>query len=140
MIFLCGCGGEPRPADLPALHPCFITINVDGKPLEGASVDLHAETPSKWFAFGITNQNGLAVMKTQSKYLGVISGKYVVTVIKEGNDPNWTADPDRPDLDIPVVSFVAAQYADPTRSPLQCVVEEGKNQFQFNLEPPNEGK
>jgi hypothetical protein len=131
-----GCGGESRPADLPSLYPCSITITLDGKPLDNAAVNLNSVEQSKWFAFGITDQNGVVTMNTQTKYPGVASGEYTVTVTKEAGDPNWTPDPAKPEVGAPVILFVGVKYANKDTSPLHCTVKEGSNQFEFSVEKP----
>lgn len=82
-----GCSGEDRPVGLPDLAPVTIIIVQDGKPLEGASVQLISEdASSKWATGGSTNALGEAILMTQGKYEGAPAGKYKVTVDKITND------------------------------------------------------
>jgi hypothetical protein len=84
-----GCG-EKLPPGLPKLNPCSITIMQEGKPLAGATVSLHSEDSSlvQWNPVGITDQNGVCVLRTQGKYSGAASGMFKVTVSKIETEPS----------------------------------------------------
>ncbi len=78
-----GCGGPKKPADLPELFPCSITIIQDGQPLEGASVQLNDPSSSSRFVVGgTTDEKGVAVIRTDGQYPGAPVGKYKVLVSK----------------------------------------------------------
>lgn len=87
-----GCGGPKKPADLPELYPCKITIIQDGQPLEGASVSLNDPSNASRFVMGYqTDAKGVADLHTDGKYQGVPAGKYKVLVHKvymPESDPN----------------------------------------------------
>jgi len=79
-----GCS-EQKPDGLPTLYPVALKFTQDGKPCEGASVTLIAETPgtqTNWIVGGSTDATGTAVLKTYGKYPGVPEGKYKVVVSK----------------------------------------------------------
>lgn len=78
---LLGCGGEKKPADLPELFPTKVTIIQDGKPLEGASVTLNNDQ-TRFMVGGITNETGVAELKTEGKWKGAPAGHYKVLVSK----------------------------------------------------------
>ena len=83
-ISITGCGNDTsRPADLPPLFPCEITITQEGTPLAGATVALEAfgGTGSVYHPAGITDESGKAVMSTYG-FNGVPAGTYKVTVRK----------------------------------------------------------
>ena len=78
-----GCGGKKKPADLPPLYPCEITVIQDGKPLEGATVSLNADGTSLRFTVAAkTDKVGVAKIKTDIDWLGAPVGKYKVCIRK----------------------------------------------------------
>ncbi len=77
-----GCKDKSRPADLPEdMSPCEITITQEGKPLAGATVDLQYTTNVKYNTSGVTDENGVAMMKTYG-YAGAQQGTAKVRVDK----------------------------------------------------------
>jgi hypothetical protein len=79
-----GCGGPKKPADLPDLYPVKITVIQDGKPLEGASVQLNDPSLAIRFVMGgKTDAQGVAEIKTDAQFPGAPVGKFKVTVSKE---------------------------------------------------------
>ena len=77
-----GCKDKSRPADLPDdMSPCEITITQDGTPLAGATVDLQYTTNVKYNTSGVTDENGVAIMKTYG-YAGAQQGTAKVRVDK----------------------------------------------------------
>lgn len=84
VVLALGCTqGPPRPADMPSLYPCQVKVIQDGKPLEGASVSLTAKDGNVRFTTaGITDKNGIAVIKTDINWEGVPEGKFYVCVSK----------------------------------------------------------
>lgn len=77
-----GCSGGPKkPADMPELTPCTITVTYKGEPVEGASVLLSPQS-GKYSAAGTTDASGNAVMKTDGNYEGVVAGEFLATVTK----------------------------------------------------------
>ena len=77
-----GCNGKKKPADLPALYPCQITVMQDGKPLEGALVRLHSDKSLRFTTSGVTDNQGVANIKTDVSWPGAPEGKYKVCVQK----------------------------------------------------------
>ncbi|MDR1493158.1 MAG: carboxypeptidase-like regulatory domain-containing protein [Planctomycetaceae bacterium] len=83
-FLFCGCGDSTRPADLPKLYSCKITVIQGGKPLEDATVTLLAKTPSKYgVSSATTDVSGTAVLCTYG-FNGVPVGEYGVTITKIG--------------------------------------------------------
>lgn len=83
-LSIAGCtGNDGRPADLPPLFPCEITITQEGNPLVGATVGLESigESQGTYFPAGITDDRGKTVLSTYG-YDGAPAGKYKVTVRK----------------------------------------------------------
>ncbi|MDR2117367.1 MAG: hypothetical protein LBP87_13400 [Planctomycetaceae bacterium] len=118
---------------MPSLQPCTITVLVDGKPLTNASVHCQPNDNGKWYGSGTTNESGTAKILTLSRYPGLATGDYVVSVIKRIPDPNWVP---KPEKGHPTVSVVDEKFGDETTSPLKCTVTTGKNQFQLEVTTP----
>lgn len=79
-----GCAGEKTPPDMPKIYPTTITITQAGAPCPGASVQLMKKDDLnyKWFAGGVTDDNGVCVIRTLGKYLGAPEGDFNVVVYK----------------------------------------------------------
>ncbi|MDR0338341.1 MAG: carboxypeptidase-like regulatory domain-containing protein [Planctomycetaceae bacterium] len=125
-----GCGKEKLPADIPSLHPCQITVQMKGSPLEGATVSLLPEQ-GKWGAAGITNTQGIAELRTRN-YRGVAEGHYKITVskIQVGTSPGTDEG-----SAIPPTALVNETFSNPEKTPLTCEIKPGKNSFDFVVEP-----
>ncbi|GHT30447.1 hypothetical protein FACS1894214_0330 [Planctomycetales bacterium] len=78
--------GPKRPADLPALTPCVISVTFGGEIMDGVGVLLTPEDKqvNKWSAGGKTNAEGKATMITSSVFEGVVPGHYIVSFKKSG--------------------------------------------------------
>jgi hypothetical protein len=87
-ILILGCSSQQLPDDLPKLYPCKITVTQNEKPLTGASVLLHLTDSSagnggkSWIPMGLTDENGVAVIKTNARYGGAPLGNYKILVNK----------------------------------------------------------
>jgi len=83
LVCFSGCGGKQKPTDLPPLFPVKITVIQDGKPLEKAVVSLSADgTKVRFTIGGITDQNGVATLKTDGEWPGAPAGKYKICINK----------------------------------------------------------
>jgi len=85
-VLVCiGCSREDRPADLPTLYPVTLTILLDGQPLEGALVVLHAEEESiaKWTVGGYSDDSGKVTIVTHGQFHGSPAGTFKVCVSKQ---------------------------------------------------------
>lgn len=106
ILAFCGCGGEKTPPDMPKLQPTSITIVQEGTPVEGASVQLQKkdDLAYKWFAGGVTDAQGVCVIRTLGKYNGAPEGDFQVVVYKttrtesetRKNQPSPPQDPEGP--------------------------------------------
>lgn len=76
-----GCGGTERPDGLPDLVPYSVKVTYKGANVDGANV-LFSPTSGEYSAAGTTDQEGVAVMKTDGQYAGVPVGEYRVSVTK----------------------------------------------------------
>lgn len=75
-----GCG-EGKPAHIPDLVPYSVKITHNGSPVDGAKVIL-SPASGTFSAAGDTDANGVAVLKTEGQYEGVVPGEYMVSVTK----------------------------------------------------------
>jgi hypothetical protein len=85
VLLLTGCHWRAkRPADLPELIPCTISVTFGGEVMEGVGVMLIPENKqvNKWAAGGKTNHEGKATMVTSSVFGGVVPGNYIVSFKK----------------------------------------------------------
>lgn len=84
-----GCGGSAKPADLPKLYPCKITVIQDNKPLEGAIIAVQNDLG--FVIAGKTDAKGVAIMTVDGRWPGVPEGEHLVTISKvvapESNTP-----------------------------------------------------
>jgi hypothetical protein len=132
ILFLSSCGGSKKPDGLPDLYPCQIKITINNAPLEGAVVSLSGND-GRWPGNGFTDQQGVAVIKTHGQFVGVAEGTYKVTVSKvlspppTGKDEGSTEEPKL---------LVNPKYVTPEKTPLDCTVKPGINNFEFNVEVP----
>jgi hypothetical protein len=80
LLNLSGCSPS-RPSDLPKLVNVTLTITQEGKPLSGAMVNLdRTEQDGIYSAGGTTDENGVCLLYTHSKYKGAPLGKYKVRI------------------------------------------------------------
>ncbi|GHT27924.1 hypothetical protein FACS18942_07840 [Planctomycetales bacterium] len=124
ILLLSGCGGVERPADMPQLYPCEITVTAEGTPLAGATIGLYSAVPDfKWTIGGLTNEQGKAVVTTHGKYSGVPAGEYTVTVEKLEPEPY---DAEKPPAQIKIYTLTNPEYTDKDKSPLKLTVQKKK--------------
>jgi hypothetical protein len=93
---ICGCGGGiPVPDDMPAPQETIIKVTSEGQPLSDASVTLMpTDATSRWYAGAVTDSSGNAIIYTQSKYRGAVTGKYKITIVKRETTPSTVVFPD----------------------------------------------
>ena len=140
LFFGCSHGGVPK--DFPPLHPCVITVIQDGAPLEGASVSLKPLQSSAMSASGITDAEGIAVMKVQAAYDGVPEGNYKVLIVKQTRERNPAVkDADSReevsaefrDREYIVTDFVHPKFGNAAQTPLEIQIQSGKNEHTFEV-------
>jgi hypothetical protein len=132
ILFLPGCGGAKKPDGLPELHPCHITITLNGVPLDGAIVSLSGND-GRFPGNGFTDKQGIAVIRTRGQFIGVAEGTYKVTVSKIQSPPSTGKDEGSTEEPKPLVN---PKYASSTTTPLECIVKSGNNNFEFKVEAP----
>ena len=135
-IVLClafvGCGGEPRPDGFPKLYPVSLTFIQEGEPVADAAVILLPQDDNRWSSGGATDANGVAVLRTHGRFLGVPVGKYKVMVTKQEIVPIGATTPD------PLGAYgltnsydlINPDFFNPNRTPFEIEVVSGRNQFE----------
>lgn len=148
-LFVTGCG-EKLPPDLPKLHPASVRITLDGVPLKKAIVTLTPDhsTPgqSNLPVTGVTDDQGVAVLKTNGRYNGSPAGKYKVCVSKsaaiEGRTSKTPPPADPKELarynkkvedERNFVNAIAEEYSAPGKTVLELEIVDGKNSFSFDV-------
>ena len=140
-LFILGCG-----PDLPSTIPVTGTITLDGKPVEGATVNFLSEEGSVT-ASGTTDASGKYSLKTfvGDQYVdGAVIGKHLVAVVKTESDGQTISDPkefmanmaSNPAItsEFKAKNLVPAKYNNPTMSQLKAeVTEAGPNDFPYEL-------
>ena len=121
-----GCSrGPKRPADMPKLTPCIISVSFGGETMQGVSVYLTPEDKqaNPWGAGGLTDANGKAVLKTDSAFEGVVPGNYIVSFRKLAEPVDMNTPP----------SLIPAKYS-LGKSQETIIVTQGQKEYIFDLE------
>jgi hypothetical protein len=121
LILLTGCiGNDSRPAEMPKLVSCTVTILSEGQALADVDVAFHSDDPNfRWGASATTDANGVAKMVTYGRYFGVAEGEYAVTVSKLERE---TFNPEHPPKQVKVFTLTDIQYTNPKTTPLKIKV------------------
>lgn len=135
LALLCftGCFGEKRPADFPDIYPCEIKLVQENQPLTGASIVLSSgqQDLDRWAVSGITDENGLAQIRTNGKYVGAPAGKFTVCVSKDEITEGEEKIIGGEKVKVNQKKFLLVEkiYSDPAASPLKIEIEKKKNHF-----------
>lgn len=144
VVLLSGCGNEQqRPADLPALYPCTVTVLQDGKPLSGGMVQFGSvDTNFKWSVFAQLDTEGKGKVFTQGLYPGAPEGEYKVMLSKTETVTEEVGPPVRQNVNEQMVmvtptvdtifSLVEKQYTKAETTPLSITIGKKKNDHQFD--------
>jgi len=100
-MLIIGCGKSTMPPDMPKLYPAQLTLTQGGKPFEDVMVIAsHKDAASHYSSGGISDANGIVVLRTHGKYSGVPEGTYALALSKretviEGSQTTqfWVIDP-----------------------------------------------
>ncbi|MDR0337995.1 MAG: carboxypeptidase-like regulatory domain-containing protein [Planctomycetaceae bacterium] len=133
--FLLGCNHSRRPAGLPVLHPCAITVTQNGEPVADVSVQLVSKEESVWSVTGTTDTSGNAVLVTFGQFRGAPVGDYKVVLSKRLMETNTSASEYVSDI-TQVYSLIDVKYTDSETSPLEMSVEKGRNAMSFEIGSP----
>lgn len=115
LIATAGCGATPQDAPAVPLHPVTGTVNLDGKPIAGAKVVLHAidgSKPGDITPTGVTEENGTFEISSYQPKDGAPEGSWSVTVSWPEILPGGGSDPEYGRERLPL------KYQDPNKSGL----------------------
>jgi hypothetical protein len=151
LLPLGGCGPS-LPEGARPTKPVSVTVTYNGNPVEGAIVAFISEESDPVGAYGQTDAQGVAKMKTYVEGDGAVLGKHKVTITKteteggtatgqsaESIDPAQSAenyDPAElsPGYVPPTVRYLIPQkYTSADTSGLTAEVTSGSKEFQFDL-------
>jgi hypothetical protein len=150
--FIAGCGGDPRPAGMPKLFPVSIVVTQEGQPLAGAMVQLTTEAPElmRWGPTGITDADGIAVMRTDGRYAGAPLGTFSVVVSKREKEPHpnpeWGKLPtENPNFQryvaeearLKVINYVEPQYSSIADTPLKVEITANVKTYTVDVGKPS---
>ncbi|MDR1270516.1 MAG: hypothetical protein LBK82_13420 [Planctomycetaceae bacterium] len=130
-----GCNQSQRPAGLPPLHPCTITVTQNGVPVNDVSVQLLSKEESIWPVTGITDVSGNAVLVTYSRFQGVPIGDYTVVLSKRLTETNTSVNESVSGI-TQVYSVIDNKYTTAETSSLEISVKKGRNTMSFDIGSP----
>jgi hypothetical protein len=143
VLALAGCSGDGGPANRRPTKPVKVTVTYKGAPVENATVTFINQEGDSAPAFGRTDAQGVAKMKTYVEDDGAVLGAHKVTIIKsEAQGGGSAASQDSPDYvppgpggtPLPVVKhMIPEKYASPTAGLTAEVKDSGPNEFTFDL-------
>lgn len=139
-----GCGGAD--VGFPS-QPVGGVVLFKGQPVEGATVSFSPDSGGEGTvgvpAVGQTGADGTfslrALQSGRPVTAGTAVGQYIVTVVKQQipamSDPEFVKNPPPviPPEMLEPKDLLPAVYRSATKSPLRAEVQEGKNQFRFEL-------
>ncbi len=132
-----GCSkGPKKPADLPKLYPATVKVVYDdGTPVAEAMVTLVKAdgTSSPWNLTGVTDAQGVLVMKTHGNWDGAPAGDYQGMVTKEISEKEAPTEAGGSVKIKGITNYVDKMYGDPVKSGLVAKVVEGENNFEFKV-------
>lgn len=126
LLWFTGCKrGPKRPADLPKLTPCTISVTFGGQKVDGVGILLLPEDPqaNRWSASGRTDVEGKAKMITSSVFEGVVPGSYMISFQKNAEQIGTEPPP----------SVIPDKYT-PGKSKEKIAVSENQKEYSFELE------
>lgn len=151
LCILSGCKQQPRPAGLPTLYPCEITITQENQPLEEADVRLLLENgTTEWVTSGKTNARGVAKLSTQAHFAGAPAGTFKVLVSKNVPAPSKYPTPAKDasteewtewrgkivSETCPLIRHVKPEFDDAGQTPHSITISKGKNNAVFDVGEP----
>ena len=140
-VALAGCGSG-APAGARPTKPVKVTVTYNGKPVDNAVVTFFIQGGEPAPAYGKTDAQGVAKMKTYVEGDGAVLGKHKVTILKSetvGETPS--VDQNSPDYKPPtgnepppvIKPLVPVKYTNPATTDLVVEVTGGPNDFKLDL-------
>ena len=141
---LAGCSGDGGPANRQPTKPVKVTVNYKGQPVADAVVTFINQEGEAAPAYGKTDAQGMAKMKTYVEGDGAVLGQHKVTITKTetvgGGSTALQSSPDYvppPEGGAPLPtakSLIPEKYGLLATSNLTAEVKsDGKNEFTFDL-------
>jgi hypothetical protein len=137
-LMVVGCQPDTRPPGAKPTKPVTVKVTYKGTPVEGATISFLADPA----AYGRTDAQGQAKMKTYVEGDGAIIGTHKVTIIKAEAAVDNSADVATteyapPDPNAPAAeakNLIPAKYGSPATSGLTAEVKDsGTNEISFEL-------
>jgi len=137
VVLLNGCAPSNRPAGLPPLHPCTVTVTQNGTPLADVSVQLISKETEAWPTTGVTDASGNAVIVTYGRFHGTPVGEYTVVLSKtESVSTGGQSGEETNSGTTEIFSLIAVEYTKAETSKLRMTVSVGKNAQSFDIGAP----
>jgi len=136
---LVGCSGDGGPANRRPTKKVTVTVMYKGAPLENANVTFINQTGEAAPAYGKTDAQGKAKMKTYVEGDGAVVGAHKVLIDKSEAVGGQTVDVDSPQYNpnappATVKYHIPQKYSNPATSGLTAEVKDsGPNEFTFEL-------
>jgi hypothetical protein len=140
-LLLAGCTGDTGSKDRRPTKKVTVTVLYKGSPVEGATVTFISQEAGAPPAFGKTDKDGKAKMKTYVEGDGAVLGQHKVLIDKsetvggapavDQSSPNYVPPENVPP---PKVKYLIPQkYSIPGTSGLTVEVKNGPNEITFDL-------
>ena len=140
---LVGCGPS-LPEGARPTEPVTVTVTYNGQPVEAATVTFISQDADPVAAYGRTDAQGVAQMKTYVEGDGAVPGSHKVTINKTettGGGSETAENPEQydpaelsPDYKPPTIKYLVPQkYNSPATSDLTAEVKSGPNAIRFDL-------
>lgn len=134
---LSGCGGANSGAPTQPLVPISGKVTLKGQPLASASVVFtpRGSTPGAG-AYGVTDANGVYVLKHKSESDGVEPGEYAVVISKMAMKDGSPIPEGKTAADVEAVQAVPPAYSDPSSDYAGNKVTVAKDTSTLNFDIP----
>ena len=133
-VAIAGCGGPADTGNRPATIAAGGTVTYNGEAVDGATVTFAPDGPGK-AAIGKTDSNGNFKLMTFEAGDGAVTGKYLVTVVKQTEVAETESEDSMAEsTSAAPEDLLPTKYGVATTSGLTAeVTEGGENQFTFEL-------
>lgn len=136
-LYLLGCGPGLPPGARPT-KPVKVTVAYKGSPVEGATITFINQEGAAAPAYGRTDQQGVAKMKTYVEGDGAVLGQHKVLIEKAESVGGSNIPQDSPEYNPnappQTVRYLLPQkYSNPASGLTAEVKESGPNDFTFDL-------
>lgn len=133
---IAGCGGQAVPEGMLELHAVQVTVSQGGSPIPDATVMFQPEDNGQWHASGVTDSDGVAVLRTNNEFDGVPPGEYGVKITKTEAVETGDTEVNDAGETVPVLftkQLLAEKYASFATSGLKATVSDGPKELEFDL-------